>query len=186
MTGEEELTYRLSLRLSKSPTELMEELTTVDLIRYAHLLEQEWHENQKQDWYAAQQAYETFCVAFRVWGKKPPANLEIKHFLMKFGKPDAVNRKLIDDAVSDLERQQHLDMQKMYWLAAVGLDPLTGKPVDDGIPLQTRRSPDMLPEAGISPQNASPGRFPAPSAPPTPAAGPGFTPRGRSGRMKRR
>lgn len=189
MTGEEELVYRLCFELKKTPEEIQAGCTTIDLLRFHHLLESRWNENDKADWYAAQTAYELFATPFRVWGKKPPVQITVKNFLMKFKLSESekpLDPVGLDEDVEARNAAAYVEYQRACWFMAVGLDPddPTGK--NDGIPVQTRLAPDMPGYVGISPVNddVGDGKANPNLPPPVPQGSPG-TPRGRKGRMNK-
>lgn len=173
--------------MRKLPHEV-QDCSPVDLLRLGEKLNRRWHEHSKDDWYAAQQAYETFAIPFRVWGKKVPPQFTVKSFLMKFSDPET-RTQVTDEFSAEADRRANeawVATQKAWWLMGLGLDPETGKPVDDGIPVQTRLPPDMDGMSGISPPNGHPGAVPG--VPQPQPAGPrdrtGWTPKGR-GKRKR-
>lgn len=143
MTEEEAGWLRLSLRLHKTPAEVMHQVTWVDFIRYQKLFEDEVNEPDKRDWYDAQTAYEIHCIPYRVWGKSPPTGLSLKSFLMKFGKPDPVIRGSIDDAINQDIVENYSQLQMMYWGAAVGAGMPGETPEVDDSPVKTMLPPDM-------------------------------------------
>lgn len=185
MTGEEEAWLRLSLRLRKTPAEVMSQVTWVDFLRYQKIFSDEMNEKEKRDWYDAQLAYEVHIIPNRIWGKQIDSRITLESFLLKFGKPDPAVRKVLDEEVQKEIDQVYIDQQMLYWATAFGM-PLPGQDVPpDDTPVKTQMSPDMLARMGKGPGAPTPGPLPpvpgSSATPPSPAPIPpaGFAPRGK-------
>jgi hypothetical protein len=187
MTGEERAWLELSLRLHKTPAEVMHQVTWVDFLRYQKIFEEEINLPTKDDWYAAQIAYELFCVSFRVWGKHPPTHITVKNFLMKFGAPDPVSREAIDEATEQEIIENYTQLEMLKWSLAMGV-PLPGEPMpeDDGSPVRTMLPPDMAGKVRPAQEAGLPAAFPAAEPAPVTAGLPpaGFVPRGKGRRNR--
>lgn len=185
MTAEDDLVYRLAFELKKTPEEIQDGCTTVDLIRLGQKLNDRWNEHTKEDWYAAQLAYEVFATPFRVWGKKVPTEFTVKTFLMTFKVPERQpDQEELDEETKKRNAASYVELQKAYWFAAVGLDPNDPAGKNDGIPVQTRLPPDMTGMTRDSAVNDAVGVTPAgPRASEPVRAGSVTNPRGRKGRM---
>lgn len=195
MTAEEEMWLRLCLRLHKTPSEAKNQITYVDFLRFWSIIEKEQDESDKRDWYDAQQAYQTWCVSFLVWGKTPPPSVTIEKFLLKFtrggdGKQKTATDPEVEHESTELARELAIKTDMAMWAAVVGAS-LPGE--EATTPVVTKLPPNM---AGMMPQPAPAPATPVPSrvelpnpdvravSPANPLPPPGFVPRGKGKRKK--
>lgn len=137
------------------------------------------NEPSKRDWYFAHLLYEVTILPYRIWGKKPPADITPKKCLLKFDRPEVdKDRPLTEDEEAELLK--HIKAEQAAVVAALGATFQGAQ--GDAPPVQFKLPPGMQPPPGspllgrdIAVKTAAP-----PPAPPAPAGPPpGFTPTGK-------
>lgn len=171
MTAEEEAWLKLSLRLHKTPSEVMHQVTWVDFLRYQVIFEEELNQHEKLHWYLAQLAEIIFAIPYRIWGKPVPASVEAKKFLLRFDVVKKGERDVVDEELDKEAVENYTKMEMLKWALALGM-PLPGQEwEDDGEPVKTMLPPDMQ---GMTPKKREKGA-PAPAPPTLPPLPDGYT-----------
>jgi hypothetical protein len=187
MTAEEEAWLKLSLRLHKTPSEVMHQVTWVDFLRYQVLFEEEVNQHEVLHWYMAQLAEIIFCIPFRIWGKPIPSAVETKKFLLKFGKPEPKVKDELDEIARQDAVENYSQKEMLKWALSLGM-PLPGQePEVDTSPVKTMLPPNMRGMTVKKQEDVPPGAPPVVATPaaPLPPALPEVAPAGPIGGKRR-
>jgi hypothetical protein len=116
----------IAQRTGKSPDEARRSTKARDFLKWAKLIEDEWNEHSKQDYYMAQVAYWVYLVPYRILGGKPEKQLEdfLIPFTVKVTDEDELQIETDPTGPEDLSIAEKLRIQeeKSFFLAALGLD----------------------------------------------------------------
>lgn len=125
MTGERKAWWKLAFRLKKGFQETQDAFTSTEFVEACLLLEEEWTEPSKMEYFMAQIAYYLVLA-----NAKDPEKIKFEDFLLKFTFDDpGKSKELTED-----EKAKKLAASKAFWMgwvpaAKAAAKKKPGKPV---------------------------------------------------------